>query len=498
MTIDETTARSADAGAREATPVSPSARSKPAPEWATLLIVLAGTFMITLDFFIVNVAIPNTQRDLSASAEQIQWVVAGYSLAIAAGVITAGRLGDLYGRRRLYAIGIALFSVASLACGISATAEELVGARVAQGLAAALVTPQVLAIISTAFTGKALTRAFTAYGLTLGIAAVFGQLIGGLLIQADLWGLGWRSCFLINLPIGAAVLVLVPRLVPRSTGTRTARLDIVGVLLVTLALVAVVLPLIEGRSHGWPLWTFASFAASGLLFGAFAAYQRRLARSQGAPLIEPILFRPRGFRIGILTQFVFWAGQGSFFLVLALYLQDGRGLSALTAGVVFTAIGAGYLATSINAGRIAARIGRQTVAVGALIMVVGLVAMEWAVRAVGVSGSVWWLVPGLVIDGVGMGVALSPLAASTLSFVPTRLAGAGSGVLATTMQVAGAVGIAVIGIVFYRSVDASHGAASAYPDAFSAGLTFLALIELAVAVLVQLMPRTESTSATPQ
>ena len=350
-------------------------------------------------------------------------------------------------------------------------------------------TPQVLAIISTAFTGKALTRAFTAYGLTLGLAAVFGQLIGGLLIQADLWGLGWRSCFLINLPIGAVVLALVPRLVPRSAGTRTARLDIAGMVLVTLALVAAVLPLIEGRAHGWPLWTFASFVASAVLFGAFAAYQRRLARRDGAPLIDPILFRPRGFRVGIVTQFVFWAGQGSFFLVLALYLQDGRGLTALNAGVVFAAIGAGYLATSINAGRIAARVGRQTVAVGALIMVVGLLAMEWAVRSIGTTGSVAWLVPGLVIDGVGMGIALSPLAASTLSFVPTRFAGAGSGVLSTTMQVAGAVGIAVIGIVFYRSVDASHGAASAYPGAFSAGLTFLALIELAVAALVQFMPR---------
>jgi predicted MFS family arabinose efflux permease len=211
-------------------------------------------------------------------------------------------------------------------------------------------------------------------------------------------------------------------------------------------------------------------------------------------LIDPTLFGPRGFRVGILTQFMFWAGQGSFFLVLALYLQDGRGLSALDAGVVFAAIGAGYLATSINAGRIAARIGRQTVAIGALVMVVGLVAMELAVRDIGTDGSVAWLVPGLVIDGAGMGIALSPLASSTLSFVPARLAGAGSGVLSTTMQVAGAVGIAVIGIIFYRAVDAGHGAASAYPGAFSAGLIFLALIELAVAALVQLMPRAAATS----
>jgi EmrB/QacA subfamily drug resistance transporter len=459
------------------------------PEWATLLTILAGTFMITLDFFIVNVAIPGMQNNLGASAEQIQWIVAGYSLAIAAGVITAGRLGDLFGRRRMYAIGIALFALASLACGLSQSAGELVGARIVQGVAAAIVTPQVLAIISTAFTGRALTKAFTAYGLTLGIAAVFGQLIGGLLIHADVLGLGWRACFLINLPIGALVLAALPRVVPRSAGTGAARLDLTGMALVTGALVATVLPLIEGRAHGWPLWTIGSFALAVVLFAAFGAYQIRLAGRGGDPLVHPDLMRSRGFRLGNLVQFVFWAGQASFFLVLALYLQVGRGLSALACGVVFTAIGGGYMATSVSAGRIAARIGRQTVAVGAGIMVVGLVAMQVTVRSIGTSGSIGWLVLPLVIDGAGMGIALSPLASTTLSFVPRSMAGAGSGLLSTVMQVAGAVGIAIIGIVFYRPIDVAGGAPAAYPHAFALGLTFLAVIEAAVVVLTQLLPR---------
>jgi EmrB/QacA subfamily drug resistance transporter len=462
---------------------SPATPERSVGDLATLLVVLAGAFMITLDFFIVNVAIPTTQAELHASAGEVQWIVAGYALAIAAGVITAGRLGDLYGRRRMYAIGLGLFTVASLACGVAGTAGELVTARVLQGIAAAILTPQVLAIIATAFTGRALVRAFTAYGLTLGVAAVFGQLIGGSLIAADVLGSGWRACFLINLPIGIVALVLVPRVIPRTVSTGTARLDLAGMGLVTAALVATVLPLIQGQAQGWPLWTYGSFALAAALFAAFIAYQRWLARRGGAPLIDLSIFASRGFSIGMATQFTFWIGQASFFLTLALFLQEGRGLSALHSGLVFTAIGAGYLVTSTSAGWIAARVGRQTVAVGTGIMAVGLAGMLIAVREMGATGSVNWLIPGLIVDGLGMGMALSPLAATALSFVPTRHAGAGSGVLSTGMQVGGAVGVALIGVVFYRAIG--HG----IPAAFQAGLVFLIIVELAAAALVQFLPR---------
>jgi EmrB/QacA subfamily drug resistance transporter len=473
-TVDVTTA-----------PVATAPAAHRTPEWATLLVILAGTFMITLDFFIVNVAIPTMQGDLRASASDIQWTVAGYGLAIAAGVITAGRLGDLYGRRRMYAAGLAVFTLASLACGLAATAPELVAARVAQGIAAALLTPQVLAIASTAFTGRALTRAFTAYGLTMGIAAVFGQLIGGLLIQADVFGLGWRTCFLINLPIGIAALALTRRTVPASAGTHTSRLDLIGMVTVTLALVAIVLPMIEGQSLGWPSWTYASFAAGAALAAGYVVYQRGLTRRGGTPLIDLSMLSSRGFAVGIGTQLVFWTGQASFFLVFAIYLQEGRGLSALASGVVFTAIGAGYLVTSISAGRFAARLGRQSVALGTLLMAIGLVGMIVTVHAISTTGAIEWLIPSLVLDGVGMGIALSPLASIALSYVPARYAGAGAGVLSTAMQVGGAVGIAVIGIVFYRAVDGGRG----IPSAFAAGLEFLAIVEVTVAVLIQFLPR---------
>lgn len=441
--------------------------------------------MITLDFFIVNVAIPTMQRELHASSGEIQWVVAGYGLAIASGVITAGRLGDLYGQRRIYAIGLALFTLASLACGVSATSTELVVARIGQGVAAALLMPTVLAIISTAFRGAALVRAFTAYGLTLGMAAVFGQLIGGGLIAADLFGSSWRACFLINLPIGIAALAFTRRVVPPSQPARSSRLDLVGMTIVTAALVALVLPLIQGQSLGWPTWTYACLGAAVVLFALFIAYQRMLLRRGAEPLVNLTLFASRGFSLSIVTQFLFWVGQASFFLVLAIFLQDGHGLSPLDAGVVFTAIGAGYLLTSMNSGRLAARMGRQTIGVGALIMVVGLVVLQIAVRS---TDSVGWLTPGLFIDGVGMGMALAPLSSTVLSYVPPRHVGAGSGLSVTTMQVAGAVGVAIIGIVFYQTL---HGG---YPHAFAACLTFLTVVELAVAVTVQLLPKTAAES----
>ncbi|HVA90202.1 MAG TPA: MFS transporter [Chloroflexota bacterium] len=250
--------------------------------WIILPIILAGAFMITLDFFIVNVAIPSMQRDLHGGAASVQFVVAGYGLAYAAPLLIGGRLGDLYGRRRMFALGVGLFTLASGACGLAPTMAVLTATRVLQGLAA-LLGPQVLAILGVTFTGESRARAFTAYGLTLGLAAVFGQLLGGLLIEANLAGLGWRSCFLINLPIGAAALALTPRLVPESRAPGRPRLDILGMILVTLALLATVLPLIEGREQGWPTWTWLCLITAMPLFLAFAAYQRRLGARGGAP-----------------------------------------------------------------------------------------------------------------------------------------------------------------------------------------------------------------------
>jgi EmrB/QacA subfamily drug resistance transporter len=465
--------------------LSPSASRSAAPaadrSGLGLLVLMAATFMTALDIFVVNVAIPAVQGDLHAGTAAIQWVVAGFGLAVATGLITAGRLGDIFGRRRMFDWGLALFTVTSAACGLAPTADTLVGARVLQGLSAALMSPQVLAMLQSSYTGKAQARAFGMYGLTMGVGAVFGQLIGGLLIQADLFGLGWRACFLINVPVGVAALALAPRALAESRAPRRPRLDNTGVALSTAAVVAVVLPLIQGREQGWPLWTWLCLAAGATLTAVFVAHQNRLARAGGDPVLNTELFRQRGFSPGALSQLVFWTGQGSFFLILALYLQAGRGLNALDSGVVFLSIGAGYLLTSTTAHRIAARMGTRTLPAGALLMAAGLGALWAAVHASGTTGSLWELAPGLFLDGVGMGMVIAPLTHAALGTVRPELVGSASGVVATIQQIGGALGIALIGIVFYGAVG--DGAPARFPHAFALGLASLLGLELVLAAL---------------
>src|SRR5579859_534720 len=306
---------------QQITPTLPGAPSRPArslrarpssSRWLPLPVVLAGTFMVVLDFFIVNVALPSIQSRLHASDSAIEWVVAGYALTSAIFVISASRLGDRLGHRRMFSVGLALFTLASAACGAAATPLELVLARLLQGIAAALLTPNVLSIIGVLYSGQDRLRALSAYGTIMGFAAAGGQLIGGALIALNPAGLGWRTCFLINVPIGAAALVLAPRVIPESRQRTAARIDLTGTLMVTAALTAVVLPLVEGRQRGWPAWTWISLGVAPLLVGVFLAHQRRVARNGGSPLVDLALFRARSFSGGLATQVCFWAGQASF------------------------------------------------------------------------------------------------------------------------------------------------------------------------------------------
>ncbi|MFF4380303.1 MFS transporter [Kitasatospora sp. NPDC001547] len=468
--------------ARRPTPATPPVPAAPAPVPKGLLpVVLTATFMTALDIFVVNVALPSLQSDLGAGPAAVQWVMAGFSLALAAGLVTAGRLGDRYGRRRVFGLGLALFTLASAACGLAPTAATLVGARVLQGLSAALMGPQVLAILRTAFSGAAQARAFARYGLTMGVGAVFGQLIGGLLIRADLFGLGWRSCFLINLPIGLAALLLVRRSLPESRAPQRPGLDPVGVLLVTTALTGLVLPLIQGPQLDWPLWTGLCLGASVALLAVFAVHQHRATGSATAtPLVDTRLFRSRSFSAGLLAQLAFWLGQGSFFLVLALHLQLGRGLDALGAGLVFTAIGLGYLITSNTTHRVTARLGdRRTIAFGGLLMALGLGLLALAGYEAA-DGGVWWLAPGLFVDGLGMGLVIAPVTSVVLAGVEPRLAGSAAGVVSTVQQVGGALGIALIGLVYYGAGDPTA--------AFGHSVLALAVLELLLVGLVRFLP----------
>jgi EmrB/QacA subfamily drug resistance transporter len=467
-----------------ARPAASFAARLAAHHWAPLPVVLIAPFMVVLDFFIVNVAIPSMQSRLHAGSGAVEWVIAGYGLTFAIGLITGGRLGDRFGRRRMFCLGLLLFTIASAGCGFAASPSQLVGARIVQGLAAALLMPQALAILGVIYQGARRVQAFSIYGMALGLAAVSGQLIGGALIQADLAGLGWRTVFLINLPIGVLGLVLAPRLVPESRADGAPRLDLTGAILVTLALTAIVLPLIEGRSHGWPAWTWASLAVSPVLLYGFARHQRWLGRRGGEPLLHPHLFRERAFTVGLIAQLAFFSSMASFFLVFALYLQQGRGLDPLQAGLVFTIMAGAYVVASAQAPQLTERFGRRLPITGAVVLATGHGLLAATVLDVGTGHTVALLVPALVLIGTGMGLVLTPLTNTVLANLTPASAGTASGALSTMQQIGNALGVAITGVIFYGTLK--HG----LPHAFELSLAELAAVSLAVAACSRLLPHT--------
>jgi EmrB/QacA subfamily drug resistance transporter len=443
---------------------------------------MCGTFMFVLDFFIVNVALPSIQHGLRAGEGAVEWVVAGYAIATAVLLVTGGRLGDQFGRRRVFSIGLAIFIVTSAACALAPDPGVLVAARVAQGVGAALMAPNILSILGVIYTGPARVRAISIYGMVMGLAATSGQLIGGILIRTDVAGLGWRVIFWINVPIGIAALLAAPRLIPESRNENASRLDLTGVALITACLIAVVLPLVEGRQAGWPAWSWAMLAAAIPLAVVFAVHQRRMADRGGVPLLNPRIFASRALRVGLLTQMVFWCQQAAGYLVLGLYLQQGRGLSPLSAGGVFTFLAAGYLATSFRAPALTMRFGRSVIAAGALIAALGDVALYLATAHAGTGGSVAWLFPGLLLLGAGQGLCITPLTTTVLSHADPATAGSVAGALSTAQQVGNSVGVAVTGVLFFGAL--SQG----YSLAFERSTLQMGALLLAVAALTRLMP----------
>ena len=449
---------------------------------APLAVLMVGTFMIVLDFFIVNVALPSIQSGLHASASQLEWVVAGYGLALAVCLIASARIGDRVGRRRTLALGLGVFVVASAVCGVAPTASVLVAARFAQGVGAAMISPNVLSMLGVVYPGPKRVKAITVYGMVMGLAAASGQVIGGLLIALNLAGVGWRTIFLINVPIGLAGLALVHGAVPESRAEKTSRVDVVGLALVTAGLLALVLPLIQGNQAGWPAWTWASFGASAVLLASFALSQRRVAARGGAPLLDPAIFSTASLRSGLGTQLAFWCGQASFFLVLALYLQDGRGLHPLDAALVFTVLAAFYLAVSFKAPAWTLRFGRNLVFFGALAVAVGDFLLWLFVHHYGNSGPLGLIAPGLALVGAGQGLCITPLTTTVMSYSTPQQAGAISGALSTMQQVGNALGVAITGAVFYGGIRFG------YAEAFSRSILQLAALLFVVALMARLLP----------
>lgn len=456
--------------------------------WAPLAVLLCGIFVSVLDFFVVNVALPDIQRGLGCSAAAIEWVVAGYALTAASLLVIGGRLGDHYGRCRMFRVGLAVFALTSALCAVAPGAGFLVGARLAQGGGAAIMSPNVLSILGVTYTGRDRVRAISAYGIVMGLAAVGGQLLGGLLIGADVAGLGWRVIFWINVPVCLLALAAAPRVVPESRASAGGRLDLIGAGLLTVALVAVVLPLSDGRQQGWPAWSWGCLVAGPVLLAAFAGWLVRLKRAAGQPLLDPGIFAVRAFRAGLAVQVLFWCQQAAGYLMLALYLQLGRGLSPVAAGGVFSVLAAGYLMTSLRAPALTVRFGRSVVVAGALTAAVGDLLLMLAVWRWSTGGPVEGIFPGLLLLGAGQGLCITPLTTIVLSHASPATAGSVSGALATAQQVGNAIGVAVTGVVFYGLLGRGYRAA------FGWSVAEMGALLLVVAALAFTLRRVERES----
>jgi MFS family permease len=505
-------------GARHNTQAAAPAAARPARvRWLAAAVLITGALMDLIDVTIVNVALPTIRRSLSASATELEWVVSGYLLAFAAILIIAGSLGDSFGRKRLFLLGVAVFGAASLEAGLSATAAELIAARVIQGSGAAMMSPQVLATFRVIFTGRQRGKAFALYGAMAGFATAIGLVLGGVLTDANLFGWSWRAVFFVNVPIALGTFITGIRIVPptRDPAARRPNLPAAGVL--AGGLVAIVYPLLEGRQLGWPAGTWPLLAAGVAALVAMAAWEgrgrtrrvasaatnatQRTAETGGAtrapaavaagarataPLLRPGLFRIPAVAAGLGVMIAFAVGMQGFFLMLALWLQAGQHFSPLKAGLTALAFSAGSFALAPVAVPLAVRYGRRSLALGAILMAAGCGAVLAFVSDVGVDGSPWPVVPGLAVAGGGLALLVIPLGNVVLAAVPAEAAGGASGLFGTAQQLGGAIGVAVLGTIFFGWVARGH----TFAAAMTRGAPYAIGAFVVCAALSLLLPRT--------
>ncbi|WNI19592.1 MFS transporter [Actinacidiphila sp. ITFR-21] len=429
---------------------SPSAAKAAAPTLSTLglFTVLIGAALPMVDSFIVNVALPTIDRDLDAGPAVLEMVVAGYGVAYAVLLVLGGRLGDMFGRRNLFLWGLAAFAVTSLACGLAPNAWTLVATRVAQGASSAMLLPQVLATIQSATSGSSRGKAVSYYGATAGLASVVGQLLGGLLVSADIAGTGWRAIFLVNVPVAALALVLAPRVVPATRSAHPARIDRAGTVLLGVTLITLLLPLTEGRAAGWPVWSWALLAVSPFAATGFVVVERRGERAGGTPLLPPSLVRIHSVRSGLMLLVPFCVGFGGFMFVLAVAMQDGLRFGPMAAGAALAPLCVAFFVSSLLGPRAVARFGRRTVTAGSLTQGVGLLILTGTFLWGWPHLSIWALAPGMAVAGFGQGLVMPVVIRIVLSEVPPQQAGVGGGAMATTQQSSLALGVATVGTLF--------------------------------------------------
>ena len=419
-----------------------------------LIIVALAFVMDLLDTTIVNVGIPSIQADLGASYSAIQWLTAGYSLSFAVLLITGGRLGDVVGYKKLFMIGVAGFTAMSLLCGLAWNTEILVMARLLQGATAALMVPQVMSLMQVMYKPKERGVVLGLFGALAGVAASLGPVIGGLLIQANIAGLDWRPIFLINIPVGIFAFFAAIRFLPEGKSPHPLKLDVVGTFLIIAALGLLIFPLIQGRELDWPFWVFAMMASSIPVFIVFWLWQLRKNRIDKSPLIIPELFKASTFRVGIATNLLFQMIMIGFFFTFTLILQIGLGYNVLKAALTGIPISIGI---SVSIGLLAQKLtpilGRYTMSIGTVVMAIGLGIMLWVFTTFGLDTQPYQLIVGLFITGAGMGLVLGLVFSVTLKDVDTKHAGSASGTLNAVQQLGGAIGVALVGVIFFGQLS---------------------------------------------
>ncbi len=442
--------------------------SAPDPRrWPALFVLLIANFMNLIDVTIVNVALPSMRENLGATDSQIEWVVAAYILAFALGLLPFGRLGDIYGRTKLFLWGVASFTAASALCGLAPNIEMLILARIIQGLAGAMMTPQVLAIATVTFPPHERGQAFSLFGLSAGLASVCGPILGGVLVSANLFGMEWQPIFLVNIPIGILAVVAGWLLIPRLPGHPGLRNDFVGIVLFGAGILAVVFPIVEGRAFGWPLWAFGMMIAGIALMAAFFFWTRGRARADQPQLLNYDLITNPQFMFGAFVTTVFASGIPGMFMVISLLLQGGFGFTPLESGLTNTPFSVGVLIASVIAGRFGSHYLRARLATSGTLLVLGIGWLHFYIAGVTDSIDHWAFLPPLLIAGIGLGLGFSSLFQLVLANVPPRDAGAGSGALQAFQQVGGALGVAFIGEIFFSNLGRALGSGTAQHAAFA-------------------------------
>ncbi|MGJ0121530.1 DHA2 family efflux MFS transporter permease subunit [Williamsia sp. MIQD14] len=433
--------------------------------WPAFAACLVAVFMQMVDTTIVNIALPDLTTDLGASSADQLLVLTVYTLAFACTLMTASRIGERLGRRRVFIAALAGFTLASLLCGTAAGPGELIAARGLQGACAAFASAQTIAIISAIFPRARHGLVFGVYGATAGVAAMLGPVLGGALVGLDAFGLGWRTIFLVNLPFGIIACVIAARAMPPVVGTLRESLDAVGVALSTVGLFLLIYPLSTGREKGWPVWLLGMLVLSVAVLVAFVLHERALLRRGGAPLLRLDLFAERSFAVGAVLSLLFFSVFTAFFFTVSITTQFGLGYSPLHTGLITLPFALGAAVGSLLSPLVVTRIGPRTLTVGMVVFAVSVAWMAVVIDPARHDIALATLIAPLVLGGLGTGIFVAPLQAVILSGTTSRTVGSASGTIPTVQQIGGSVGLAIIGIVFFALVgSASSAGASAGAD----------------------------------